>query len=198
MPWARMPRLALDALGGEAGKRLAIALRPGGTLVMHQMQSGQVPAISPSLLMYQQISMYGFNLAAWTTENGAEAYLQMLRTLAELVQADRLNVFTRTLNVGDLTPAALQQAIKSHRQMQDSKTFRERTVMLFGDEASASDMYFELAAQIRKIEAGDDFFDDAPPLNVSGPGSVKPIAEAVSGGMGGGGFRASERWADAQ
>ena len=58
--------------------------------------------------MYQQISMYGFNLAAWTTENGAEAYLQMLRTLAELVQADRLNVFTRTLNVGDLTPAALR------------------------------------------------------------------------------------------
>ena len=92
---SEMPRLALDALGGEAGKRLAIALRPGGTLVMHQMQSGQVPGISPSLLMYQQISMYGFNLAAWTTENGSEAYLQMLRTLAELVAADRLNVFTR-------------------------------------------------------------------------------------------------------
>ena len=132
---SEMPRLALDALGGEAGKRLAIALRPGGTLVMHQMQSGQVPAISPSLLMYQQISMYGFNLAAWTTENGSEAYLQMLRTLAELVAADRLNVFTRTVNVRDLTQAELQSAIKSHRQVQDSKTFRERTVFLFGDEA---------------------------------------------------------------
>ena len=30
------------------------------------------------------------------SEHGAEAYLQMLRTLAELVQAERLNVFTRT------------------------------------------------------------------------------------------------------
>ena len=29
-----MPRLGIDALGGEAGKRLAIALRPGGTLVV--------------------------------------------------------------------------------------------------------------------------------------------------------------------
>jgi len=199
---SEMPRLALDALGGDAGKRLAIALRPGGTLVMHQMQSGQVPAISPSLLMYQQISMYGFNLAAWTTENGAEAYLQMLRTLAELVSADRLNVFTRTINVGDLTQAALLDALKSHRQKQDAKTFRERTVLLFGDEASASDMYFELASQIRKLESGeDDFFDDMPPLNISGPGSVKPSAggaAAAAAAAGGADFRASERWADAQ
>ena len=193
---SEMPRLALDALGGEAGKRLAIALRPGGTLVMHQMQSGQVPAISPSLLMYQQISMYGFNLAAWTTENGSEAYLQMLRTLAELVAADRLNVFTRTLNVADLTQDALLSAIKSHRQVQDSKTFRERTVLLFGDEASASDMYFELAAQIRKLEAGDfDDFDMPEPINVSGPGAVKPSAAAAAAAAGG--FRASERWEDA-
>ena len=104
----------------QAGKRLAIALRPGGTLVMHQMQSGQVPQISPSLLMYQQVSIYGFNLAQWTTENGGEAYLQMLRTLAELVSADRLNVFTRTLNVKDLDQETLLGAIKSHRQVRDT------------------------------------------------------------------------------
>ena len=189
---SEMPRLALDALGGDAGKRLAIALRPGGTLVMHQLQSGQVPALSPSLLMYQQISMYGFNLAAWTSENGSEAYLQMLRTLAELVSADRLNVFTRTLNVSDLSNEALLSALRSHRQMQDSKTFRERTVFLYGDEASASDMYFELQAQLRKLEGGESVLD---PMNVSGPSSVR-----AGGGGGGGGpaFRASERWADAQ
>ena len=63
---------------------------------------------------------------------------------------------------------------------QDAKTFRERTVLLFGDEASASDMYFELAAQIRKLEAGDDFFEDMPPINVSGPGSVKPSAAGAA------------------
>jgi len=191
---SEMPRLALDALGGEAGKRLAISLRPGGTLVMHQMQSGQVPQISPSLLMYQQISLYGFNLAQWTTENGSEAYLQMLRTLAELVSADRLNIFTRTLNVADLTQAALMEAIKSHRQMQDSKTFRERTVLLFGDEASANDMYFELASQIRKIENGDDddFFDETPAPPTGGGGGGAGAA------AGGGGFSASARWQDAQ
>ena len=193
---SEMPRLALDALGGEAGKRLAIALRPGGTLVMHQMQSGQVPQISPSLLMYQQISVYGFNLAQWTTENGAEGYLQMLRTLAELVQADRLNVFTRTLSVSSLDQASLLQALKSHRQLQDAKTFRERTVLLFGDEASASDMYFELAAQIRKLEAGEDEWDDMPAMSTTTAAAA--AATKASPIPGSGTFRASARWADAQ
>lgn len=55
-------------------------------------------------------------------------------------------------------------------------------------------MYFELAAQIRKIEAGDDVFDDAP-IRVNGPGSVKPSGAAAAAA---GGFRASDRWADAQ
>ena len=197
---SEMPRLGLDALGGEAGKRIAIALRPGGTLVMHQMQSGQVPGISPSLLMYQQISMYGFNLSQWTSENGAEGYLQMLRTLAELVSADRLNIFTRTLKVQDLNQEALLGALKSHRQLQDAKTFRERTVLLFGDEASANDMYFELAAQIRRIEDGDDFDFDMPPINVSGPtsgGGAGGAGDAGGGAGGGGGFSASARWKDA-
>ena len=194
---SEMPRLALDSLGGEAGKRLAIALRPGGTLVMHQMQSGQVPQISPSLLMYQQVSMYGFNLAQWTSDHGSEAYLQMLRTLAELVSADRLNIFTRTLNVADLGPEALLASIKSHRQVQDSKTFRERTVFLFGDEAAANEMYFELSAQIRKIEDGDDFDDFEPMTASSAAATASAAGRGRAGGGGGGGFRATARWADA-
>ena len=60
-------------------------------------------------------------------------------------------------------------------------------------------MYFELAAQIRKIEAGDDFFDDMPGAQRLGRGSVKlrrrrrecgGAAKAMA-------FRASERWSDA-
>jgi len=199
---SEMPRLALDALGGEAGKRLVVALRPGGALVMHQMQSGQVPQISPSLLMYQQISMYGFNLAQWTSENGREGYLQMLRTLAELVQADRLNVFTRTLNVSSgLDQPSLALALKSHRQVQDAKTFRERTVLLFGDESSASDMYFELAAQIRKLEAGEDDFEGQPAMSTSSVKSAAAAGRAAAHASpipGAGAFSASARWADAQ
>ncbi|KAL1522251.1 hypothetical protein AB1Y20_017248 [Prymnesium parvum] len=183
---SEMPRLALDCLGGEAGKRLAIALRPGGTLVMHQLQSGQVPPISPSLLMYQQLSLYGFNLAQWTIEHGKEAYLQMLRTLAELVSADRLNIFTKTLPVAELNGTSLKRALSSHRAKQDSKTFRERTVLVFGDESGANDMYFELAQQIRKLENGD--------IDVADFASSPSKAPA----LGNGGGQASKRWENAQ
>lgn len=199
---SEMPRLALDALGGEVGKRLAIALRPGGTLVMHQLQSGAVPTLSPSLLMYQQVSLYGFNLSQWTTENGKEAYIKMLRTLAELVTADRLNVFTRTVAADDLSPDALSSALTSHRQLQkDAKTFRERTVLLFGDEEKANDLYFELAAQIRRLEAGDDA--DLLPSGAVGGASADAVSTGAGGTAsdrsgGGGAFKASVRWPSAK
>ena len=248
----------------------------------------------------------------------AQAYLQMLRTLAELVQADRLNVFTKTLPVAELTAATLSQAcavilcggvlwfevsdvlwsqkvnlvklhsrliaspqstvpspfcessawlaekqrvcghavsrvsslanfphpfrrhtsppfrhpphpfaicfhpfathhtfsppvpqpfsppttsfphlvstfrgpqaLKSHRVKQDSKNFRERTVLTFGDEKGATEMYFNIAAQIRKLENGEEFDDD---FEASGGASV--AASAPSDG----GSQASKRWADA-
>merc|ERR1719231_761913 len=76
---SEMPRLALDALGGEAGKRLAISLRPDGTLVVHALAQGRVPQLSPSLIMYQQLSLHGFNLAQWVSENGNDAYVSMLQ-----------------------------------------------------------------------------------------------------------------------
>ena len=47
----------------------------------------QVPQLSPSLIMYQQISMHGFNLPQWVADNGGEAYLGMLESISELVQA---------------------------------------------------------------------------------------------------------------
>jgi len=187
---SEMPRLALDALGGDAGKRLAIALRPGGSLVVHAMQYGQVPQLSPSVIMYQQVSLYGFSLSQWVGDNGREAYLQMLRTLAELVQAERLNVFTRTVKVGDLTPQSLVEALNSHRVAQNAKTFRERSVFLFGDEAAANDLYFEVAARIRKLEDGDfDEEEELAPIAATGEAAVTAAKSAAP--------RASERWADA-
>lgn len=81
----------------------------------------------------------------------------------------------------------LPQAIKSHRVKQDSKTFRERTVLVFGDEKGASDMYFDLAAKIRKLEYGEDIDDEVP-----GAAGSKPASTTSSGGG-----QASKRWADA-
>ena len=159
-----MPRLALDGLGGDAGRRLAVALRPGGTLVVHAISSGQVPQLSPSLVMYQQLSLHGFNLSQWVADHGHAAYAAMLDGIGELVQAEKLHLHTRALRVADLTQHALMDAIRSHKPAAAADeaalpkggglgAARGRSVLYFGDEASANEMYFDLQAAIRKLNA---------------------------------------------
>jgi trans-2-enoyl-CoA reductase len=189
---SEMPRLAIDALGGEAGKRLAIALRPGGTLVVHALAHGQVPQLSPSLIMYQQLSLHGFNLAQWVADNGPEAYVQMLNGIGELVQAQRLNLYTKTLAVADLTQQSMMEAINSHKSTPtEFGKFRERTVLQFGDESTANEMYFELQAAIRKLSAELDD-DEMPGSSMPMPSITAPAARPGAARK-----KASERWEDA-
>eukprot|EP00308_Calcidiscus_leptoporus_P021321 CAMPEP_0119378072 /NCGR_PEP_ID=MMETSP1334-20130426/47384_1 /TAXON_ID=127549 /ORGANISM="Calcidiscus leptoporus, Strain RCC1130" /LENGTH=662 /DNA_ID=CAMNT_0007397177 /DNA_START=9 /DNA_END=1997 /DNA_ORIENTATION=+ len=189
-----MPRLAIDSIGGDHGRRLMVALRPSGALVMHSLPSGKVPAMSPSLLMYQQISLHGFNLAQWVEHNGTEAYTEMLQTLGELVQADKLNLFTRTLAVHDLTHQTLKSALSSHRVEQDLSTVRERSVLVFGDEAAANEVYFELQGNLRRMNAEAEVVSEPMPLSKPvATGVAQPGTTVVSSKP-----RASERWADAK
>lgn len=94
----------------------------------------------------------------------------------------------------DLDMDQLSEALTSHRTVQDGGSFRERTVFLFGSETAATDLYFEIAAQIRKLENGLD--EDNDPL-ASSQGRATPAA-AVGRGVAGGPMRASDRWADAR
>merc|ERR1712060_359055 len=149
---------------------MLVALRPGGFYVMHSLQSGQVPSMSPSLLMYQQISLHGFNLSQWVEDNGTEAYVSMLKNLSELVKSDKLALFTRSLSVDDLNPETLKTALKSHRAVQDGVTTRERTVLVFGDEASANEVYFELQASLGSHLSISEEELAAPPTKPIAPG----------------------------
>ena len=204
------PRLALDAIGGDAGRRMAIALRPGASLVLHSLSSGQVPELSPSLVMFQQVSLYAFNLSQWVSDHGAPAYLQMLRTLGELVQSEKLRIFTRTLSLADVAAkdddgsgasggsSPLRDALYSHRAVQDEATVRQRTVLLFGDEAGASELYFELQEQIRTLRdaaANGEVVDFAAAALRVDP--AKSSAKAPGGG-GAPARAAAARWADAR
>jgi trans-2-enoyl-CoA reductase len=200
---SEMPRLAIDALGGEAGKRLAIALRPGGTLVVHAMSSGQVPQLSPSLMMYQQLSLHGFNLPQWVADNGVGEYVGMLQAIGELVQADKLKLFTKTLPVASLTQESLLEAVSAHKSATTATQakFRERTVLQFGDEAAANEMYFELQAAIRSLSASAEPPPVAPLGGGGGGASASPYATSFAAAptpmrTGASALKASERWAD--
>lgn len=189
-----MPRLAIDALGGEAGKRMSVALRPGGQLVMYSLQSGSVPVITPSLLMYQQISLHGFSLPQWVDENGVDAYREMLDTIGELVKAGSLQLATRDVHISSLDGAKLAEALSAHRVPLPGGV-RARSVLVLGDEATASEVYFELQANIRALYGADEpaaagHGAAAPAATAAAP---RPVAASLSAQR----PRASERWADA-
>jgi len=211
---AEMPRLALDVHGGDAGRRLAVALRPGGALVVHSLSSGHAPQLSPSLLLYHQVSLHAFSLAHWTAQpqHGRAGYARMLRSLGDLARAEKLHLFTRAVPVAGLDADKLREALGSHRVVQSGATFRERSVFVFGDEASARDLSFELAEQIRQLEAEEAAGDDGLPGGgvVVGDGGREAQGAASGGGAGGGGGGGGgrnsggggggnlARWADAQ
>lgn len=67
------PRLAFDAVGGEATASLAAALAPGGTAVLYGLLSGQDSRIGARDLVFRDIRVHGFWLAEWYGRASADA-----------------------------------------------------------------------------------------------------------------------------
>ena len=107
------PRLALDALGGESGRRLLRLLRAGSPLVCYALRSNRLPTLDVSLLLYHQISLHGFSLNQWVEENGSQAYVRLLEAVAELVNADKLKVPTVRLKIGDSGASAGSEELRA-------------------------------------------------------------------------------------
>src|SRR6266542_1700148 len=57
--------LVLDTVGGAAVGELALSLKPGGSIVVYALQSGQFPTISPGDFIYRGLSLHGFWLINW-------------------------------------------------------------------------------------------------------------------------------------
>src|SRR5260370_10771403 len=52
--------LVLDAVGGAPVGELAKSLKPGGSIVVYGLQSGQFPAMPPKEFIYRGLSLHGF------------------------------------------------------------------------------------------------------------------------------------------
>jgi len=68
--------------------------------------------------------------------------------------------------------------------MASERAFRERSVLVFGDEAAANHMYFELSERIRQLQEAAPAVEDPVPH-----AHLQPTAPAVKP-------KASQRWAD--
>ena len=186
-----VPRLGLDALGGEHGKRMAMALRPEASLVVYALEQGKLPALSSSLLLYQQVSLHGFSLAQWVTDEGAAAYLGMLEAIAALVKLGKVGVVTRAVLAAELGTEAgtsLREAVGAHRAPGSALAPRQRSVLVWGDEARAATLAFELRDALKAEQQAE-----APEV-LAGGGGTRPAPAAAAAAA----ARplASERWAD--
>ena len=186
-----VPRLGLDALGGEHGKRMAMALRPEASLVVYALEQGKLPALSSSLLLYQQVSLHGFSLAQWVTDEGAAAYLGMLEAIAALVKLGKVGVVTRAVQAAELGAeggTSLREAVGAHRAPGSALAPRQRSVLVWGDEARAATLAFELRDALKAEQQAE-----APEV-LAGGGGTRPAPAAAAAAA----ARplASERWAD--
>jgi hypothetical protein len=111
----------------------------------------------------------------------------MLTAIAELVAADKLKLLTRSVRAEELAPETLRAALGSHRAPGSAQAFRERSVLVFGDEAQANHLYFELREQIRKLQDAAPADAEPVPLGSLQPAPAAPPAVKP---------KASQRWGD--
>jgi NADPH:quinone reductase-like Zn-dependent oxidoreductase len=76
------PRLALDAIGGRATAALASAVATGGTVAVYGLLSGQAPQAEARDLVFRDVHIRGFWLAAWYCAADPEAIRDLHAGLA--------------------------------------------------------------------------------------------------------------------
>lgn len=86
------PKLAIDAVAGEATGRLAQALAEGGVVVNYGMLSGQPCTMPPGEVVFRDIALRGFWLARWFSSAKPEEIHQTYAGLIELIADGTIHV----------------------------------------------------------------------------------------------------------
>jgi len=107
--------LVLDTVGGTPAGELAKSLKPGGSIVVYAMQSGQFPAISPKDLIYRGLSLHGFWLINWIRNAPRTEIEEIYQKLADLVADGSLFAAVEHVYPLDQFKEAFKQSLKSNR-----------------------------------------------------------------------------------
>jgi len=119
------PKLALNCVGGDSATEIARLLAPHGTLVTYGGMSHKPVTVPTGALIFNDLHLRGFWLTSWYAQHGHEGRLRLLQQLLELVQKQKLRLWTETHSFQKGFPAALQRAIVTHT--------RDRKVLLAFD-----------------------------------------------------------------
>src|ERR1700720_559621 len=107
--------LVLDMVGGTPVGELAKSLKPGGSIVVYALQSGQFPAIPPGDLIYRGLSLHGFWLINWIRNAPRTEIQEIYQKLGDLVADGSLSAVVETVYALEQFKEAFDQSLKSNR-----------------------------------------------------------------------------------
>jgi NADPH:quinone reductase-like Zn-dependent oxidoreductase len=107
--------LVLDNVGGTPVGELAKSLKPGGSIVVYGLQSGQFPAVSPKDLIYRGLSLHGFWLINWIRNAPRTEIAEIYQKLGDLVADGSLSAAVEHVYPLDQFKEAFKQSLKSNR-----------------------------------------------------------------------------------
>lgn len=88
----KRPRLAIDAIGGEATQRLAASLAEGGTVVNYGLLSGEACRVAAHDTVFRDVTLRGFWLQRWWIASKQGAIDALYAQLSGLVASGALSV----------------------------------------------------------------------------------------------------------
>jgi len=107
--------LVLDMVGGTPVGELAKSLKPGGSIVVYGLQSGQFPAMPPKEFVYRGLSLHGFWLINWIRNAPRTEIEEIYQKLGDLVADGSLSAAVEHVYPLDQFKEAFKQSLKSHR-----------------------------------------------------------------------------------
>jgi NADPH:quinone reductase-like Zn-dependent oxidoreductase len=107
--------LVLDTVGGTPVGELAKSLKPGASIVVYALQSGQFPAISPKDLIYRGLNLHGFWLINWIRNAPRTEIEEIYQKLGDLVADRSLSATVEHVYPLDQFKEAFKQSLKSNR-----------------------------------------------------------------------------------
>ena len=107
--------LVLDTVGGTPVGELAKSLKPGGSIVVYGLQSGQFPAMPPKEFIYRGLGLHGFWLINWLRNAPRTEIAEIYQKLGDLVADGSLSAAVEHVYPLDQFKEAFKQSLKSNR-----------------------------------------------------------------------------------
>lgn len=108
--------LALDAVSGEATRRLANAVSPGATVVIYGVLSGGGSGFDATDVLFRDVSIRGFWLTIWFRDTPHEDKQKLYRQLAAMMTDGTIEIPIEATYPMFEVKTALAHAARAHRR----------------------------------------------------------------------------------